>query len=620
MAEAAPPAAAADASLKPATEEKDAQQPATGECENCAMNIVTPYIAACGLCYCSAACYREDSEQHSECLHCFMCNSKWRCTGDLIAYGVRITGDHYISTKIHGPVYLLCKECTLCAPFDKAMPRMDVLLLEVLLNHTESCEKYGIPESLQGRDLYRSYWFSFKRMYMDQQVPRCDLCTRVLSHTATYQSCFTYAPYCHKIYCTQVCWKNSVHAGKHQYCIECNHCRITESQWFHLTSDIDRISVMGLECEKCVSPVAIHTPRVSGSRIRDIKLAAKLYRSYPFIDDAEREYYKREQLSPAHEHDLNQECVRCGKHVPIMRTTAAPINGVYRSYCNTSECMPTGIALVTYNADRVRYALRGYPREAGMTATDIAIYTCIARRHNLPSRFLNHRAEAKPPIVCLHCKNVTMRTNAYLVNCERAYCTQRCYQLDMRCHARCAHCQECGSFEPTLRLVTTRPDEERSDSSPQRQIVCSKCYRDDPLTRYVEVNTDQLAALIETIGEGADVYTAAVTLSRPEHVRAIVDMYSAPPSPPAAATTKQPPAAATTGQSVHKRPIEVVVNIDPPAPKTARTVPDCGVCFETPVDCTLNPCGHTLCYTCAAKLERCPTCRKFIASRLRMYL
>ena len=46
----------------------------------------------------------------------------------------------------------------------------------------------------------------------------------------------------------------------------------------------------------------------------------------------------------------------------------------------------------------------------------------------------------------------------------------------------------------------------------------------------------------------------------------------------------------------------------------------CIICMEEPRQTVLMPCGHMLaCATCAAQLDDCPTCRKRITSRVRVY-
>ena len=47
---------------------------------------------------------------------------------------------------------------------------------------------------------------------------------------------------------------------------------------------------------------------------------------------------------------------------------------------------------------------------------------------------------------------------------------------------------------------------------------------------------------------------------------------------------------------------------------------ECIICMEEPRQTVLMPCGHMLaCATCAAQLDDCPTCRKRITSRVRVY-
>jgi len=47
----------------------------------------------------------------------------------------------------------------------------------------------------------------------------------------------------------------------------------------------------------------------------------------------------------------------------------------------------------------------------------------------------------------------------------------------------------------------------------------------------------------------------------------------------------------------------------------------CKVCFEVEVETVLGPCGHEIvCSKCAAKLDKCPVCRKVITRVIRVYV
>ena len=45
----------------------------------------------------------------------------------------------------------------------------------------------------------------------------------------------------------------------------------------------------------------------------------------------------------------------------------------------------------------------------------------------------------------------------------------------------------------------------------------------------------------------------------------------------------------------------------------------CCVCLERRKDTALG-CGHVLCESCAARVQQCPTCRRPVTSRSRVYL
>ena len=48
--------------------------------------------------------------------------------------------------------------------------------------------------------------------------------------------------------------------------------------------------------------------------------------------------------------------------------------------------------------------------------------------------------------------------------------------------------------------------------------------------------------------------------------------------------------------------------------------PRCSICLEGPVGYTVNPCGHTLCGECAAKMgSRCFLCRTEVKNKIRLY-
>lgn len=52
-----------------------------------------------------------------------------------------------------------------------------------------------------------------------------------------------------------------------------------------------------------------------------------------------------------------------------------------------------------------------------------------------------------------------------------------------------------------------------------------------------------------------------------------------------------------------------------------REMQTCKICMEQPVDTTLLPCGHLVCCeSCAARLRRCPICRKIIQGTVKTYM
>ena len=46
----------------------------------------------------------------------------------------------------------------------------------------------------------------------------------------------------------------------------------------------------------------------------------------------------------------------------------------------------------------------------------------------------------------------------------------------------------------------------------------------------------------------------------------------------------------------------------------------CKICYERPVDCTMQPCGHAACVKCVGALKDCPFCRKAVDSRSSLFL
>eukprot|EP00798_Chlamydomonas_sp_ICE-L_P029755 gene29755-biopygen4378 len=47
---------------------------------------------------------------------------------------------------------------------------------------------------------------------------------------------------------------------------------------------------------------------------------------------------------------------------------------------------------------------------------------------------------------------------------------------------------------------------------------------------------------------------------------------------------------------------------------------ECSVCLSAPKDTGLDPCGHTICRSCSDLVQVCPTCRKPISDRRRVFL
>ena len=50
-------------------------------------------------------------------------------------------------------------------------------------------------------------------------------------------------------------------------------------------------------------------------------------------------------------------------------------------------------------------------------------------------------------------------------------------------------------------------------------------------------------------------------------------------------------------------------------------IPTCFICRENPIDCCLNPCGHTCCVMCSSKLatQKCYICRGLFTSKTKMF-
>lgn len=52
-----------------------------------------------------------------------------------------------------------------------------------------------------------------------------------------------------------------------------------------------------------------------------------------------------------------------------------------------------------------------------------------------------------------------------------------------------------------------------------------------------------------------------------------------------------------------------------------REMQTCKICMERPVNTTLLPCGHLICCDmCAARLNRCPICRKRIKGTVKTFM
>ena len=103
-------------------------------------------------------------------------------------------------------------------------------------------------------------------------------------------------------------------------------------------------------------------------------------------------------------------------------------------------------------------------------------------------------------------------------------------------------------------------------------------------------------------------------------VYALARMWSAQTETDSHGQKSEPPPREQKRPDSKPKPAQRKTEPAPREPSTPRGDPTCSVCMENRIDNALQPCGHTFCQACAHRVEVCPTCRRTIKSRFKIYV